>query len=206
MGRWVKLNYRGFLKRNYLVFLITVLFLIMGVIFGTIAVKVLTVEQLNNLNHYLETSLESTGDNLNYQNTAKHAVMRNLETIFKIWFLGLTVVGLPLIMVIIFTRGFVLGFTVSFLLVNKGLEGFFLVLLTIFPQNILHIPALVFAGVAATGFSIYLVRGRKNDRSSIYASFLKYSFIILVLALIMVIAGIVEGYLSPFIAKIFKLF
>jgi len=205
VGRLVKLGIKGHLSNNFILYLFTILFLIMGIIFGAIGVKALTPQQLSSLNQYIDTGLETAGKQIDYQSTAKHAIWRNSKTIMKVWFLGLTVIGLPLILVIIFTRGFVLGFTVGFLLENKAWQGLGIILLTIFPQNLLHLPSLILAGTSAIGFSLYLINGKKYESRPISHYFLKYSFIMLILTLVMVLAGLIEGYVTPLATKVFSL-
>lgn len=176
----------------------------MGIIFGALGVKALAPEQLSNLNKYIDTGFQDITIQFDSQTTAKSAIWRNLMTIFKIWFLGLTVIGLPLILVIIFTRGFVLGFTVSFFLEKGFWQGLGIILLTIFPQNILNIPAILIAGASATSFSLYLLN-RRSEQSTISSYFIRYSLIMLIVAFVMVIAGLVEGYVTPIALKVMNL-
>ncbi|MFZ5943431.1 MAG: stage II sporulation protein M [Bacillota bacterium] len=202
MGKLVKPGVKGYFAKNYLILLFVAFFLIMGIVFGVLGVKALTPEQLSGLNSYIDTGLKTVGSTLDYQSTAKQAIWRNLSTIFKIWFLGLTVIGLPLILVIIFTRGFILGFTVGFFLQNKGWQGLIIILLTIFPQNIIHLPSLIIAGATSIGFTLYLLRGRK-DNTSISSNFIRFSAVMLLIALFMLLAGFLEGYVSLLGTKLF---
>jgi stage II sporulation protein M len=178
-----------------------IIFLIMGIIFGALGVKALAPEQLTNLNKYVDLSFQNINSQVDFQATAKNAVWRNITTIFKIWFLGLTVIGFPLILVIVFTRGFVLGFTVGFFLEKKTWEGIGIILLSIFPQNLIHLPAIIIAGASATAFSILLLKG-SAEKVAISRYFLRYSFIMFVLACIMGLAGLIEGYVIPFSIKL----
>lgn len=201
MGRLVKPNFRDFFTRNYLIYIFMIIFLIMGIIFGALGVKALAPEQLTNLNKYVDLSFQNINSQVDFQATAKNAVWRNITTIFKIWFLGLTVIGFPLILVIVFTRGFVLGFTVGFFLEKKTWEGIGIILLSIFPQNLIHLPAIIIAGASATAFSILLLKG-SAEKVAISRYFLRYSFIMFVLACIMGLAGLIEGYVIPFSIKL----
>jgi len=203
VGRMVKPYLKDFFIKNYLIYIFMILFLIMGIVFGALGVKALTPEQFTNLNKYIDTGFQAAANQLDYQTVAKNAVWRNIATVLKIWFLGLTVIGIPLILVIIFTRGFVLGFTVGFFLERKTLEGIGIIILSIFPQNLLLLPAIIVAGASATVFSIYLLKGR-TERMALSSFFLRYSLIMFVIACIMVLAGLVEGYVIPLTLKIFK--
>jgi stage II sporulation protein M len=126
--------------------------------------------------------------------TTQQAISKNLVNLGKIFLLGLTVIGFPLILVIIFTRGFVLGFTVFFLIKEKALWGALITLLAVFPPNILSLPAYILAAAAAINFSLYLIR-TKNTPISNYA--LSYVLLMIVLAVMMLGAALIEGYLSP---------
>ena len=106
MGRMVKLGMKSLFAKNYLLYLFVILFLIMGIVFGVLGVKALTETQLTALNNFVDFGLANIDNNVDSQTVAKAAIWRNLQTVFKIWFLGLTVIGLPLILVIIFTRDY----------------------------------------------------------------------------------------------------
>jgi stage II sporulation protein M len=201
VGRLVKPNFKDFFARNYLIYIFMILFLVMGIIFGALGIKALAPEQLANLNKYIDNGFQNIGNQVDYQATAKQAIWRNISTVFKIWFLGLTVIGFPLILVIIFTKGFVLGFTVGFFLEKKTLAGIGIILLSIFPQNLLHLPAIIIAGSSATAFSIYLLKGR-GERVALSSFFLRYSLIMFIITCVMVIAGLVEGYVIPVTLKL----
>lgn len=196
MGKRVKLGIKNLFSNNYLLYLFVILFLLMGIVFGVIGVKTLTEQQLSSLGNYIDLGLKNT-ENIHSQTVSKYAIWRNLETILKIWFLGLTVIGLPLILVIVFTRGFVLGFTVGFILENKAWQGLGIVLISILPQNIFHLPALILAGVSAISCCFYLLNERKREIQPLSHYLLRYSLIMICLAIVMIFAGLIEGYISP---------
>lgn len=204
MRRLVKLDFKQFFRNNYIIIILVFFFLVMGIFFGSMGVNVLSDAQITNLQNFMDNGLKNIEDNFNSQLTIKNAILRNLQTLVKIWFLGLTVIGLPLILIIIFTRGFILGFTVGFLIKNEVFEGLMLTILTVLPQNIINIPALVLAGVLAVNFCFYLVRGNKNNAYSLISYFLRYTIVMLTIALVMIGAGIVEGYVIPLTSNLLK--
>jgi stage II sporulation protein M len=117
--------------------------------------------------------------------TTQQAISKNLVNLGKIFLLGLTVIGFPLILVIIFTRGFVLGFTVFFLIKEKALWGALIALLAVFPPNFLSLPAYILAALLRT----------KTTPIANYA--LSYLLLMITLAVLMLGAALIEGYLSP---------
>lgn len=177
----------------------TVLF-IMGVVFGSLIVGTLSVEQRQDLSGYLQhffNSLEQ-GTLAEPAVALKHAVLHHLKYIALMWVLGLTIVGAPLVLVLIFLKGLVIGFTVGFFVRELAWQGLGFAFLSVFPQNLLIIPALIIVSVASIGFSLLLLRNRFiQRRGTIYPQFATYSFSVLVMACVLVFASFFEAYVSP---------
>lgn len=193
-------------RLTWWVYLFVLLCFTAGLIFGSLGVKALDSKQTSSLHQYLDSGLTQISEELNYAMNTKQAILRNLYNLGKIYVLGLTVIGLPLVLVIIFTRGFVLGFTIGFILQEKAWRGAALALLAIVPPNILLLPAYLVAGVTAINFSLYLIRGREGLRSKpIFQGVLHYSIIMLGLSLFMLGAAFIEGYISPVFIRLLSM-
>lgn len=162
-------------------------------------VNYLCLDQQTKLQNYLDQVFSSLSDQNSFdRNTAAwDTVLGNVEIAVALWFLGLTVIGLPLIVLIILARGFILGFTVSFLARQKSLEGTVLIALGIFPQNLLYIPALLVGGVLAISFSLYLIKGRFSVTSALWTKFMLYTLLMLLVTLVLIFAGLIEGFAAP---------
>ncbi|MFZ5754305.1 MAG: stage II sporulation protein M [Bacillota bacterium] len=193
-------------RSSWWVYLFVLLCFTAGLIFGSLGVKALDSKQTSSLHQYLDNGLTQISEELNYAMNTKQAMLRNLYNLGKIFILGLTIIGLPLVLVIIFTRGFVLGFTIGFILQEKAWRGVVLALLAIVPPNILSLPAYILAGVTAINFSLYLIRGREGLRSQpISRGVLHYSIIMFGLSLFMLGAAFIEGYISPVFIRLLSL-
>ena len=112
-----------------------------------------------------------------------------------IWLLGLTVIGTPLIYLIVFTRGFVLGFTFAFIVYTKKLAGVGIVLFTIAIPSILTIPCLLLGAGLATIFSFILIQGKFNGHQ-LRRDFIYYCFASFLVSIAIVSAGVLQGYFS----------
>lgn len=177
----------------------TVLF-IMGVVFGSLTVGALSVEQRQGLLGYLQhffNGLEQ-GSIAEPYIALKHAAAHHLKYIGLMWLLGLSIIGAPLIPVLIFLKGLVIGFTVGFFVKELSWNGLGFAFLSIFPQNLIIVPAMIIVSVASIGFSLLLLRNRFiHRRGTIYPQFLSYSFLVLVMACVLVFASFFEAYVSP---------
>lgn len=121
-----------------------------------------------------------------------------LQVPLFIGLLGLSVIGAPLILAVIFVRGFVLGFTTMFLIDGLVVPGFFLAVAALLPQNLLAVPAVVAAGAGALAFSGAAARvlvGRRDI--NMYHHFVTTAGALVFSAAALVGAALIEAYISP---------
>lgn len=203
MGYRLLRLFLGHVRDNLGLYLFTFAFFALGVTAGALGVKSLNSNEQGELLTYLDVFLHNLSKwEINSTLVAQQAIFNNLKTIFYIWFLGLTVIGLPLILAIVFTRGFIMGFTVGFLVQEKQITGILLALFSILPQNLFNIPALIVGGVTAVSFSWWLVKGRTRGGARISQQFMAYSIVMLAMGILAVCAGLVEAYLAPWLMKL----
>lgn len=136
----------------------TILFLT-GVIFGAIIVNSMSFIQKQDLFFYLERffGYVASEETVSHSTMLKTSFMFHLKYILFIGILGLSVIGLPVVWVLLFLKGLVVGFSVGFIVNQLGFKGFLLASASIAPQNILIIPTYVVAGTLAMIFSITLL-------------------------------------------------
>lgn len=123
------------------------------------------------------------------------ALATQAKTVVAIWFLGLTVIGVPLILAVVFLRGYALGFTVGFLVQQKGGAGVIMSILSILPQNLVYIPLLIIWAVIAVNFSSYLI-GR-HPGAALGKTLINYSLLLAVFLVLFTAGAFIEAYLSP---------
>ncbi|WP_166239219.1 stage II sporulation protein M [Paenibacillus turpanensis] len=178
-----------------------VLFL-MGVVFGSLMVNAMSLSQKEELslmmNSFFHMSIQGangagSGDILHYFGT--HA-----KWIGLIWLFGLSVVGLPLILLLDFLKGVLIGFTVGFMASEFSWDGMVFALASVAPQNMLLIPALLIASVAALSFSIQLVKVKfMQQRGTVGEPFAVYSAVTVLMIVVTMGAALMQAYVSPVI-------
>lgn len=138
---------------------ITVLFL-MGVIFGAILVNSLSFTQKEDLFYYLSQFFGQVSENnmASSQDMFVQSAAHNIKYIALIWILGISVIGLPVILILLFLKGVVVGFTVGFLVNQMGWSGFLLSFVSILPQNIFIVPVFIVIAAMAVSLSIKMTR------------------------------------------------
>lgn len=193
-------RFTDYLRRRTPYFIITIVILIMGVVFGALAVKALNTGQRSELWQYLSAFFA----NLESQHTVespillRQAALGHLRTLALIAVLGLSVIGSPLILLFLFTRGFVIGFSVGFLVEQMVFKGVLMSIAAVLPQNLLIVPALIFASVACLDFAVFLVRGRVGNRGPAGVGELGTSALVVVQAGgALMLASLIEAYVCP---------
>ncbi|WP_019006512.1 stage II sporulation protein M [Cohnella laeviribosi] len=175
-----------------------------GAVFGALLVNALTFEQQQGLADELNAYLAKVGDPLSLQ--AGAAFWDRFGLYFKwlglIWLLGLSVIGLPLVLALDFMKGMLIGFTVGSIVRQLEWKGVAVSLAAIAPQNAIVVPALMIASVSASRFAYYIVRERLfRKKGKLLPPFLQHTAVALTMLLLLGCAALYEAYLSPMLLE-----
>lgn len=112
--------------------------------------------------------------------------------------LGLSVIGVPIVLLLIFWRGFTIGFAVTFFVQRFLWRGFILAFATFVPHNVFVIPAVIIAGMAAIGLSsqTFALLFGKNV-GTMQSQMLRAASMLLASALLLIGGSLVEAYVTP---------
>lgn len=179
---------------------VTILFMV-GVIAGSLAVNALTTAQQTELVDYFEVFLRGltrTADSVPPEEVTTGALQSYLKTTGLIWVLGATVFGIPFTGFLLASKGFAVGFAASFLVRELGARGIAFSMVAVLPQNLLAIPALLVVGASSISFAVAARAARRKSRQFSWGrEFLGYSLVVFLMALLLMAASLVEGYVSP---------
>jgi stage II sporulation protein M len=183
---------------------IGVLFL-MGIIFGAVIVNSLSFTQKEDLFYYLSQFFGqvSQGKLASDQEMFEQSATHNIQYIAVIWVLGISVIGLPVILLLLFLKGIVVGFTVGFLVNQMGWGGFLLSFVAILPQNILIVPVFIVIAVLSVSLSLKMIRRifLKQLREPLKPIIYRYIFSLVASIICLIAAGAIEAYISPPLMK-----
>lgn len=184
-------------------YILSLICIFIGLIVGIYAVKYMGSFQKTDLKSYLDNFRASILTNkIQYKNVFLEALRNNLIVIAAIWFLGLMIIGIPIILMIDFIKGFTFGFAISFLINYFGMKGTLICLLGILPQNIIYIPCLVFASVISMEFSLILIKDNNKWLKNIWVRIASYTLRFIIIISIMFLGFIIEAYISPNLVKL----
>ena len=203
--RWFEEEVKRHVLSNQGIYFFVVILFITGVVFGALTVRTLANHQKTELMEYLQVFVvDMTSETLPSGNELLlPALWANAKTIVLLWLGGLTVVGLPLTLILLFSKGFSSGFTAAFLIEEVKWRGFILAGTAMLPHSLLIIPALLFLTAGAISFAYCLLRQRFTKYPSQRNAPSLWSY-----GLLICYAGIAafwllwSTYITPVLAKI----
>lgn len=187
------------------IYLFVIVLFLMGVIFGAVVVNSLSFTQKEDLYYYLT---QFFGQVANEKIAApsdvfKQSFFHNSKFIGLMGLLGISVIGLPLILIFLFMKGMVVGFTVGFLVNKMGWSGFLLSFVSVLPQNFIIIPVFIITTTLAVNISLKMVRRQfmKKISDPILPLLGKYLISLCIAMFFLSGAAAIEAYLSPPLMK-----
>lgn len=202
IGQYISIH----LEEHRAIYLFTSVLFLMGVIFGAIIVNSLSITQKHDLYMYVNQFFGQVASN--ELADAKAMFTQSFTHYAKyfglMWLLGLSIIGLPVILILLFLKGVVVGFTVGFLVNQMGVSGFFLAFLSVLPQNFILVPAFIIVGTASIAFCLKMIRQQfiERHRQPIFPQFLKYSLLIVAVGSALLFSSAIEAYVSPSLMKL----
>lgn len=194
---------REYVKNNIVKMFLVILIFVIGVVAGALAVKLLPIGVHDELVQYLKIFL-AQADN-GYQGSwavAGSVVIHYFKVLSIIWLLGFTIIGIPFILFIVFTRGFVIGFTVGLLLNEYVFKGLLFAVMAIVPHNLLVIPIIMLLSVTAIDFSIRLIKRKGRLNNQLWLLSCNYTLVWLAACLGVTASAFIEVFVSPVFIKL----
>jgi stage II sporulation protein M len=193
-------------------YLFVCILFVMGVVFGALLVNAMTLQQKQDVGQYVNTflanyagtgaagSAENVGNGVSAPsaNAVWDAFGTHARWLFFIWILGISVVGVPIILLLDFLKGVLIGFTVGYLAGQWSWKGVVFAVASVVPQNMVVVPAIIVASVAGISFSMLLVRNRvMNKTGTVGKPFAAFSLTALLLTVLLLFVSLFEVYVSP---------
>lgn len=202
---WWQHSAKNFFIKNFPLIFFVIFIFVVGVIFGSLAIRTLDGTKRLEMLDFLSNFFSGLVNNLADQTTVNFwdSVFLNLKISFFMWILSLSIIGIIGIPILVFLRGFVIGFTVGFLVKELGLQGMIFALASILPQNLLIIPATIFSAVLAIAFGITLLKSLLAKRQiNLGYNLLNYTFLMILMGGALVIASLVETFITPVLMEL----
>lgn len=175
-------------------FIVIIIFTV-GIFLGVMFIN--QTENKTEIEKYINTYVDETKviQNGDYLGELQKDIKNNIILVLLLWFAGTTIIGLPIVLGIILFRGFCLGYTIASCVYVLGkMKGIIFIIITVFLQNIIFIPALMVLGVSCIKLYTSIVKDRR--RENIKLSILKHSIISFIIMIILILSSIIKIEIS----------
>lgn len=178
-------------------YIIIVLIFIIGIIIGIVFINNVDEAQGSEIQSYITDFISALKQDYHIDKgeLLKKSLWENFWLILSMWFIGSTVVGIPIVFGIVLFRGFCIGYTVSSIIAALGVQkGMLFLFTTVFLQNIIFIPVIICMAVSC--IKLYKSIMKDKRRENIKIEILRHTLISIILLIFLVIVSLVEAYIS----------
>lgn len=187
-------------KAHATIYVFMMILFLTGIIFGAIIVNSMNFVQKQDLFFYLDRFFgQMTNQELiAHFDIFKSSIFYHAKYLLLLFILGLSVIGLPVVWILIFFKGLVVGFSVGFIVNQLGMKGLIIASLSIAPQNIVIIPIYIVAGSLSMIFSLTLLGKLFTRRASqpILLPLGRYVFMFSILLVTSIVAAALEAFVA----------
>lgn len=134
-----------------------------------------------------------------------NSLFNNLTYVFTIWILGISIIGLPLVIGIFIFKSFITGFSISSIIYTYKLNGVLKTIFHIFPHQIVFLILLLLITFYASSFCIKLfnylfLKKMINFKEVMH----KYLRILLICVIGSIVSSLYEVYVSTYLLNFFN--
>jgi len=177
----------------------TLFFFAAGLSSGVFVELFMGQDSTNQIADYLTSNLLSGNvSGASLPSVFLRSAANNFGLLLIILLAGITVIGFPAALLAVAYKGMALGFSSALLIDSMGGKGAVVILLSMVPQNLFLMPALLVASVAAVNLSAQVFSGRqKGIKKSLEFSAGPYLSIFVVLAAALLAGCLIEAFIAP---------
>ena len=182
---------------NIKAYIIVIIIFIIGIVAGVIFINNTNETQSTEIQNYITSFINSLKQDYHIDKLEllKKSLGDNFILILTMWFIGSTVIGIPIIFGIVLFRGFCIGYTVSSIIASLGVQkGLIFLFTTVFLQNLIFIPVVICMTVSC--IRIYKSIMRDKRRENIKLEIIRHTLFSIVLIIFLIVAALVESYIS----------
>ena len=192
-----------YIKENAKSYLILIIIFFIGLILGILFVNNSNETQANQISSYINNFINSVKEN--YQISSKTllstSIINNTCIAILLWFLGSTVIGVPLIYLVIGYKGYCIGYTIAAITATLGTgNNIIFILSTMLLQNIIYIPTII--TLAVSGIKLYKLIMEDRRKENIKIQILRHTIFSFLMLVLLLFSSVIETYISGNLSQI----
>ena len=189
------------IKNQKIKYVLLISILVIGIISGILFIFFISDKDKLLVEKELDIIISSINNKeLNNFKTFSNSISSNLIAIISLYILAVSIIGIPIIILFIYFKGFIFGFSISSIISTYNLKGILISISYLVPTYIILLIVWILFSFHAINFSIKLFRYlflKENITLNFYFKNLNKVFFICIF--IILLCSILEAYLSPVI-------
>ncbi len=179
--------------------------LLCGIISGILFLFFISKEDKSLVKDELNLFFQSiTEKKLNYFTSFWNSIGSNFLFLLFLWILGISIIGIPVIIFFLFLKGFIFGFSFSSIVSIYDLKGFLLAFFYLVPHHLLLLVLFLLVSFYAINFSIRLLQVLfLKQNISLSHHFKRYCQILGIGILGITVCSLLEVFAVPFFLDFF---
>lgn len=186
---------REHINKNIKEYISVCIIFLIGTIIGVMFINNADEAQKTQITQYLGnfTQALNTDYKIDIGSLLKSSIISNLILAISLWFIGSTVIGIPIVYIIIGVRGFSLGYTISSIMITYTMwKGILFSICSLLLQNVILIPCII--ALAVSGIKLYKSIIKDKRRENVKIQILRHTIFSSFMASLMVGASFLEVY------------
>ena len=196
-----KLLNRVKFDKKYVAFCL--ILVILGIISGSLFIVVLRINDKTLVIEYIQSFIESIkNNNFNYIETLKNTLITNCLLVIIISIVGFTYFLIPINILILFYKSFIIGFSLSSFILTYKIKGLLLSTIYMFPHLILNILLISILTAFTLKLSVRMIKHiikKKEVNMRLY--FNKYLYTSIFILIMITFSSIYESFVAPYLLK-----
>ena len=186
---------REHIYNNLKQYIIVSIFFLIGIIAGVIFTNYSELQLKEQIGNYITTFIEclKTDYQIDSINLLKNIIGNHIIFAFLLWFMGCTIIGIPIVYGLVIYRGFSLGYTISTIIFTLGMgKGILFCIISLLLQNLIIIPAIL--ALSVSGIKLYQAMVKDKRKENLKLEIIRHTIFSFFILFLLIIASIIEVY------------
>ncbi len=192
-----KLNRNIRINKNLFVFLLVIV--IVGITTGAIFTAIISSSDKELVVSYLNTFFDNIASGkLDYTSSFVNALILIVGLAILIWLLGVSVIGFIVVIIILFLKAFVIGFSVGSIIATFKLKGVLMAFIYCFPHHVINILVFMLLSAFALIMSFRIINSITSKKPIDFKHYMNRYLTVLVFSIIiLIVTSFYEIYILP---------
>ena len=192
------------IAENLNLYILVSLFFLTGIIAGVLFLNNINDNAQEPVDNYIINFIQEikSGKQIDHNELLKQTILNHVIFTIIIWFMGCTVIGLPIVYGLISWKGFSLSYTIGSIILSLGTsKGIVFCILSLLLHNVIAIPIYIALGVSGNRLYKSIIKNKK--RENIKMEILRHTLFSLLMLACLIASTVVECYVSSTLTELY---